>query len=195
MIAAWKQNSALDLAAGRHVRRLLLSIPSFWLGLLLLLFFGLKLAWLPVVGYVRFAEEPWQGPAATWSCRSSPCSWHEIGVIAAHGAGQHAGGAAARLHHPCPRQGPVGTAVLWRHAFRNAFGPTWTLIGLCSATCWAASPWSRPCSPSGPRPPAGGRDLRPRLSGHPGLPAVHRLHLCRWSTSSWTSAIRSSIRG
>ena len=38
LIAAWKQNSALDLAVIGSAT-LLLSIPSFWLGLLLLLLF------------------------------------------------------------------------------------------------------------------------------------------------------------
>ncbi len=47
VIAAWKQDSGLDLGLVATAT-LLLSIPTFWLGLLLLLFFGLKLEWLPV---------------------------------------------------------------------------------------------------------------------------------------------------
>ena len=42
LIAAWRQNSMVDLAVVGSAT-LLLSIPSFWLGLLLLMLFGLKL--------------------------------------------------------------------------------------------------------------------------------------------------------
>ena len=49
MLAAWKQNSALDLGLVASAT-VLLSIPSFWLGLLLLYVFGIQLEWLPVVG-------------------------------------------------------------------------------------------------------------------------------------------------
>jgi len=35
-----------------------LAIPNFWLGLLLVTFFGLKLGWFPSGGYVPFAEDP-----------------------------------------------------------------------------------------------------------------------------------------
>jgi len=57
MVAAWRQNSSLDLVLV-GAATLLVSIPTFWLGLLLLLFFGLKLSWLPVVGYVSFGQAP-----------------------------------------------------------------------------------------------------------------------------------------
>lgn len=35
-----------------------LAIPNFWLGLLLVTFFGLKLGWFPSGGYVPFSEDP-----------------------------------------------------------------------------------------------------------------------------------------
>ena len=41
MIAAWKQNQAADLALV-STATLLVSIPTFWLGLLMLILFGLS---------------------------------------------------------------------------------------------------------------------------------------------------------
>src|SRR5438445_2949838 len=51
MLAAWKQNTRVD-AGLMTLAIVFLSIPSFWLGLLFLMFFGLKLDLFPVVGYV-----------------------------------------------------------------------------------------------------------------------------------------------
>ncbi|MBN9451706.1 MAG: ABC transporter permease [Bosea sp.] len=128
VIAAWKQNSSLDLGLVATAT-LLLSIPTFWLGLLLLLFFGLKLEWLPVVGYVSIAENPWAGilylvmPIMTLFL-------HEIGVILRMARASTL--EVLRLDYitHARAKGLSESAVLWRHAFKNAFGPTWTLIGL-----------------------------------------------------------------
>ncbi len=57
VLAAWRHNSALDMLAVVAATAIAISMPSFWLGLLLLLLFGLKLGWLPVVGYVSMSED------------------------------------------------------------------------------------------------------------------------------------------
>ncbi|HEV7336122.1 MAG TPA: ABC transporter permease [Bosea sp. (in: a-proteobacteria)] len=128
VIAAWKQDSPIDLGLVATAT-LLLSIPTFWLGLLLLLFFGLKLEWLPVVGYVSISENPWSGllylimPIMTLFL-------HEIGVILRMARASTL--EVLRLDYitHARAKGLSERAVLWRHAFKNAFGPTWTLIGL-----------------------------------------------------------------
>ncbi|SPU51407.1 ABC transporter permease [Bordetella trematum] len=79
MIAAWRQNGSLDLVLV-GAATLLVSIPTFWLGLLLLLFFGLKLSWLPVVGYVSFSQDAWA--AALYLVMPIMTLFlHEIGVL------------------------------------------------------------------------------------------------------------------
>ncbi len=128
MVAAWRQNSATDLVLV-DVSTLLLSIPTFWLGLLLLLFFGLKLGWFPVVGYVHLSEDP--GAALLYMVMPVATLFlHEIGVLIrmARASTLEVLGLDYITH--ARAKGLSESAVLWRHAFRNAFGPTWTLIGL-----------------------------------------------------------------
>lgn len=128
VLAAWKQDSSLDLSLVA-LATLLLSVPTFWLGLLLLLFFGLKLEWLPVVGYVSIADDPWRGllylvmPIMTLFL-------HEIGVILRMARASTL--EVLRLDYitHARAKGLTEGAVLWNHAFKNSFGPTWTLIGL-----------------------------------------------------------------
>jgi peptide/nickel transport system permease protein len=55
IFAAVKRKSLVDYAA--QVAALTgLSLPSFWLALMLMLFFGLVMRWLPIVGYVPPSE-------------------------------------------------------------------------------------------------------------------------------------------
>jgi peptide/nickel transport system permease protein len=128
MIAASKQNSRTDFAIV-GVIIFSLSIPSFWVGILLILFFGVTLGWLPTVGYVPLAEGFWLhmqylilpvvalmlGEMATITrmARSSTIEVLRLDYITharAKGVGEY--------------------TVLTRHAFKNAFAPTLTVLGL-----------------------------------------------------------------
>ncbi|MQU28032.1 ABC transporter permease subunit [Pseudomonas helleri] len=128
MLAAWKQNSALDLGLVASAT-VLLSIPSFWLGLLLLYVFGIQLEWLPVVGYVSFADNPWQAltflvlPIVTLTLV-------EYGSIARMARASTIEVLRLEYIAHARAKGLSEGAVLWRHALRNAFAPTLTLIGL-----------------------------------------------------------------
>lgn len=57
LISALRRGTWLATVAGGYTA-LALAVPTFWLGLLLLLFFGLRLDWLPMSGYVEISEEP-----------------------------------------------------------------------------------------------------------------------------------------
>ncbi|HEV2674987.1 MAG TPA: ABC transporter permease [Aliidongia sp.] len=128
MIAAWRQNSWVDLVLVGGAT-LLLSIPAFWMGLLLLLFFGLKLGWLPVVGYVSFSDDVVKAllymvlPVLTLFL-------HEIGVILRMSRASTLEVLRLDFITHARAKGLSEMAVLWRHAFKPAFGPTWTLLGL-----------------------------------------------------------------
>jgi peptide/nickel transport system permease protein len=128
MLAAWRQNSALDLGLVATAT-LLMSVPSFWMGLLLLLFFGLNLGWLPVVGYVPVSVDLKAGliyllmPVFTLVLVES-------GVLIR--MARAATLEVLRLDYVAHARakGLPEHIVLGRHVLPNAFAPTWTLIGL-----------------------------------------------------------------
>ncbi|MGH6762104.1 MAG: ABC transporter permease [Phyllobacterium sp.] len=128
VIAAWKQNSLTDLALV-GTATVLLSIPTFWLGLLLLLFFGLKLGWLPVLGYVSVTQD-WKAGLLYMVLPVVTLFIHEMGIIIRMARASTL--EVLRLDYitHARAKGLSESAVLWRHAFKNAFGPTWTMIGL-----------------------------------------------------------------
>ncbi|WP_426959766.1 ABC transporter permease [Muricoccus radiodurans] len=127
-IAAWKQDRPLDLAIVAGAT-LLLSIPSFWLGLLMLLLFGLKLGWVPVVGYVPFTEDFW-GAAGYVILPIATLALIETGVLTR--MARSAAIDVLRLDYiaHARSKGLSEAAVLRRHVLPNAFAPTLTLIGI-----------------------------------------------------------------
>jgi peptide/nickel transport system permease protein len=128
VVAAWRQDSKLDVAIV-GVTTLILSIPTFWLGLLLLLLFGLKLGWLPVIGYVPISEDPWRAlmflllPIVTLTL-------HESGVVTRMARASAIEVLRLEYITHARAKGLSEARVLARHVLPNAFAPTWTLIGL-----------------------------------------------------------------
>jgi peptide/nickel transport system permease protein len=128
LIAAWRQNSFGDLAVVAGAT-MLVSIPSFWLGLLLLMLFGMKLQWLPVIGYVPFTESFGQAlsfvilPIAT-------LTMIEIGILTRMARASSIEVLRLEYVTHARAKGVPEWLVLGRHVLPNAFAPTWTLIGL-----------------------------------------------------------------
>jgi peptide/nickel transport system permease protein len=128
LLAAWRQNRPLDLAIVAGAT-LLLSIPSFWLGLLLLLLFGLKLGWLPVVGYVPFSQD--FGLALLYIVLPIvTLTMVEIGVITRMARASAIEVLRLEYVTHARAKGLSEARVLSRHVLPNAFAPTWTVIGL-----------------------------------------------------------------
>ena len=128
MIAAWRRNSGLDLAVVGGAT-IVLAVPSFWLGLVLLLVFGLKLGWLPVVGYVPFSDGVGAAllflilPIVTLTITESGVLTRMMRASAIDVLSQE------YVTHARAKGVPERT-VLARHVFPNAFAPTLTLVGL-----------------------------------------------------------------
>jgi len=128
LIAAWRRNSVIDLAVV-GAATVVLAVPSFWLGLVLLLLFGLKLGWLPFVGYVPFSESAAQAalflvlPVVTLTITES-------GVLTRMMRASSIDVLQLDYVTHARAKGLSERAVLTRHVFPNAFAPTLTLVGL-----------------------------------------------------------------
>lgn len=120
IIAALNRNSLLDIGIS-SVALLGLSMPNFWLGLMLILFFGVQLMWLPISGSGSFAHLIL--PAITLGTSMMAIlsrlirtdmldilSQDYVQTAKAKGLGQF--------------------KVVRKHALKNALIPTVTLIGL-----------------------------------------------------------------
>lgn len=128
LVAAWKQNSITDttIVAGAT---LFLSIPSFWLGLVLLLFVGLKLGWVPVVGYVTFNEN-WRYALTYLVLPIVTLALVETGVLTRMSRASAIEVLRLEYVTHARAKGLPERKVLLRHVLPNAFAPTWTMIGL-----------------------------------------------------------------
>ena len=127
-MAAWKHNRPAD-AGIMAIATLFLSIPSFWLGLLFLLVFGVKLDLFPVVGYVSPLEDLREGlrylvlPVLSLALI-------ETGVLVRMVRASTLDVLSLEYVTHARAKGLSEWTVMRRHVLRNAMAPTWTLIGL-----------------------------------------------------------------
>lgn len=127
MFAAWRQGTLWDLSAVA-VSTLLLSIPSFWLGLMILMVFGLYLGWFPVLGTVAMSTGTPLALAIAMPVLTLLLI--EMGSIVRMTRASTIEVLRQEYITHARAKGLSEWTVMWRHAFLNAFAPTWTLIGL-----------------------------------------------------------------
>lgn len=137
--AALRRNSALDTAAMGFALTCM-SIPSFWLGLLLILFFAVKLPWFNVVGGTTLRGLVL--PAVTLALGSAGFNARFVRSSVIHAQMQkHVIAARAK--------GMTRNQVFLRHVMRNALLPVATVVGLqlgqlLSGTVVVETVFSRP---------------------------------------------------
>lgn len=128
LLAAWRRDRRLDWIVNWSAS-LVLAVPSFWLGLILLLVFGVTLRWLPVVGYVPVSE----GGLAALLFLVLPIltlTISESGVLTRMMRSSAIDVLGLDYVTHARAKGLREGVVLRRHVFPNAFAPTLTLVGL-----------------------------------------------------------------
>ena len=106
-----------------------LSVPSFFLGILLILFFSLKLRWLPPAGYVPFLEAPVE------SLKHMLLPSVSLGLVLAAATTRIVRSTMLEVLNrdfvrTARAKGAGERRVLYRHALRNALIPVVTVVGL-----------------------------------------------------------------
>lgn len=128
IISALKPRSPIDLGA-TVLSQLGVSIPDFWLGILLVLLFSLTLEWLPSQGYTPIGQDAWDWllhllmPALT------------VGIISGSIQTRFIRSAMLEVLHQdyvrtARAKGLPEKLVINRHALRNAMITIVTIIGL-----------------------------------------------------------------
>jgi len=128
MVAAWRQNRRADTAIV-STSILFVSMPSFWVGILLIWLFGVKLNWLPVYGF----ESVLQGGLGAAKYLVLPVFAIVLTEIAAITRMMRASTIETlRLEYVAHARakGLPEKRVMLRHVLPNSFGPTLTVIGL-----------------------------------------------------------------
>lgn len=105
------------------------AVPSFWLGLLLVLLFALKLGWLPASGWVPFSDSPEE-----WALHAIlPVATLAIAGVAMI-ARQTRDGMLEELDRPyvaaLRSRGISERSIVYKHALRNAMPNVVTMAGL-----------------------------------------------------------------
>ncbi len=120
LIAAARHGSAVDTAA-MTAALLGTSVPSFWLGLLLIIIFGVQLGWLPVSGYgtLQHLVMPAFVLGGFYAAQTSRLTRTSLLEVLAQD-----------FVRTARAKGLSGRAVLLKHVLRNSALPVLTVLGL-----------------------------------------------------------------
>ena len=126
--SAMRQDTATDLAA-RSGAILLLAVPNFWMGTMVVVFPSIWWGWSPEVNYVKFTDDPWQNmkqmivPALVLGTSLSAVTMRMTRTMMLEVLRQD-------YIRTAWAKGLQERVVVMRHAVRNALIPVVTLIGL-----------------------------------------------------------------
>jgi peptide/nickel transport system permease protein len=128
VIAAVRRGKASDYAA-TSVALVGLSVPHFWLGIVMIIYFAVKLNWLPAGGYVSF----WQDPISNLEHMLMPALVLGTGlsaVLMRQMRSSMLSALGADYVRTARAKGLSERSVIGKHALRNSLITVTTVIGL-----------------------------------------------------------------
>jgi len=127
VVAATRRNTWVDQLAIAFTS-LGLSIPSFWLGLNLIFFFGVNLRVLPVAGYVPLGVS-WIGAIRSLLMPACALGFISSALVARMTRASMLEVLSQDFVRTARAKGVAERGVIWRHALRNAILPVITVVG------------------------------------------------------------------
>ena len=128
IISAVKKGTVTDYVAN-VVARSGLSVPNFWLGIMLILLVSVKWQLLPASGYVPLAEDAWQS-IRTMLMPSFVLGTALAATMMRHTRSAMLGVLSADYVRTARAKGLSERVVILKHSFRNALTPIVTLTAL-----------------------------------------------------------------
>ena len=128
ILSAVRKGSAVDYSAN-IVALSGISIPHFWLGILLIMVFAVKLRWLPASGFVPFSENPLQN-LKTLLLSAFVLGAGLSGTLMRHTRSAMLEVLRSDYVRTARAKGLFPRTVILKHAFRNALMPIVTLTTL-----------------------------------------------------------------
>jgi len=106
-----------------------LSVPSFWLGIMLILFFSVRLGWLPASGFIPFLENP-RANLTRMLMPAFVLGTTLAAVLMRQTRNSMIEVMSADYIRTAYSKGLAGRVVVFRHAIRNGLIPVVTILGL-----------------------------------------------------------------
>jgi len=128
ILAAVKRNTPWDFGAMTFAV-LGVSIPQFWMGIMVILLFSLVLGWLPSVGYVSFIKEPIES-IRHLILPSMALGFSLAGYITRMTRSQMLEVLGEDYIRTARAKGLREAVITYKHALKNAMIPIVTVIGL-----------------------------------------------------------------
>ncbi|TWI47977.1 peptide/nickel transport system permease protein [Pseudomonas duriflava] len=128
IVSAIRKGTALDYGAN-VVALSGISIPNFWLGIVLIMIFAVKLQWLPASGFVPFSESPSRN-LQTLLLPAFVLGTGLAGTLMRHTRGAMLEVLRSDYVRTARAKGLFPMAVVLKHAFRNALMPIVTMTTL-----------------------------------------------------------------